>query len=256
MIKRNQILMRIPFEKYKPELAVQHHIGIEAAFIDSEKFYHNPHFIDDFRKLMNRGPVPIVAHLPFVGLDLGSNDKWIRTLATDIVREGLKIAIDCGIKRAVLHVAILPLHTEFTRKLCLNYFKDSLSELMPIIEKNKIELLLENTWEKEPSFFQKLLADIHSEYVWMCLDVAHIHCFSNIPFQVWWDTMKDKIRHIHLSDNLFHEDIHLIPGKGKIDFPAILPVLSTKIDLTYTLEINPQEIKKALEYLESIDSID
>jgi sugar phosphate isomerase/epimerase len=67
--------------------------------------------------------------------------------------------------------------------------------------------------------------------------------------------MKDKIRHIHLSDNRFDEDIHLVPGKGKINFPSILQVLSQKKDLTYTLEINPQEIHKALEYLETIGFI-
>jgi sugar phosphate isomerase/epimerase len=255
MISRKQLLLRMPFERYRPEIAVENNIGLEAAFTDSTKFYQNPNFLPEFKALMKNGPIPQVAHLPFVGLDLGSHDKWIRSLSLDIVREGLKIAIECGIKRVVQHISIIPEHTEYTRNSSLKFFEDSLSQLMPLIEKNKMEVLLENTWEKEPLIFKKLFEEIHSEHIWMCLDIAHVHCFSNTPFSLWWNMLKDRIRHIHVSDNRFDEDIHLIPGNGKIDYPAILPVLSAKKDLTYTLEINPQEIHKALEYLESIDFI-
>jgi sugar phosphate isomerase/epimerase len=255
MINRDNLFLRIPFEKYKPEIAIQNHIGIEAAFTDSEKFYHNPNFLPEFKKLISHGPIPQVAHLPFIGLDLGSNDTWIRKLALDIVKEGLKIAIDCGIKRVVQHVSIIPQHTEYTRNSSLRFFEESLSEFMPLIEKHNMEVLLENTWEKEPHIFKKLLDEIHSKHVWMCLDIGHVHCFSDASFEEWWEMLKPKVRHIHLSDNRFDEDIHLIPGKGMIDYPSILPVLETKKDLTYTLEINPQEIRKALEYLESIQFI-
>jgi sugar phosphate isomerase/epimerase len=101
-------------------------------------------------------------------------------------------------------------------------------EIMPCVElAEKLGVLL--LIEPEPGllierFDQYLeLADrIGSPWVGLNFDIGHAYCMSEEPEQ-WIARMAPHTKHYHLEDiAATREHRHLIPGRGTIDFPAVL----------------------------------
>jgi sugar phosphate isomerase/epimerase len=70
-------------------------------------------------------------------------------------------------------------------------------------------------------------------------------------------TYPERIKHIHLHDNRggssHNDDLHLPVGDGVIDFENIFKMLkSINYKGTITLELQPDEIKKCLEYVKRL----
>ena len=92
----------------------------------------------------------------------------------------------------------------------------------------------------------------------LTLDLGHAQLLSdkNTSFG-FLETFPDRIRHIHLHDNLGGnsqaDDLHLAVGKGVVDFDAIFPRLNqTGYDGTLTLELKPEEIRDNLDRVKQL----
>ncbi len=69
------------------------------------------------------------------------------------------------------------------------------------------------------------------------LDVGHAHIRGN-RFRQLLSTFKDKLLHVHLSDNRFRADDHMPIGAGNIDWDAVVSALrKAGYDATVTLEV-------------------
>ena len=92
----------------------------------------------------------------------------------------------------------------------------------------------------------------------LTLDLGHAQLLSdkNTSFG-FIDKFPDRIRHIHLHDNLGGnsqiDDLHLPVGKGVVDFDAIFPSLyQIGYRRTITLELKPEEIRDNLDRVKQL----
>ena len=71
-------------------------------------------------------------------------------------------------------------------------------------------------------------------------DVGHAYCVGEDPAE-WVPRMKAHTRHYHVEDiAATREHVHLIPGRGAIDFPAVLRAIAASgYDGWITVELYP-----------------
>jgi len=191
-------------------------------------------------------------HLPFYGLQLGCKDHYIRELSFKLIMQGLRRAAELKISRAIMHLAFPPYIPQKGKEKWLESFYLNLEKLLSYCQQKKITLLLENTHEHNPEVFTKILTHYRTEKdLAVCLDLAHIYCYSKVSFLEWWSACSEKIKIIHLSDNNRDEDSHLPLGDGQIDF---LDLFQTTVDrdLTYTLETDVDGFGSSLDYINSL----
>lgn len=113
----------------------------------------------------------------------------------------------------------------------LELFKKEVSQLVPVLEENRVTLAFENLpyYEGFP----------HEGEMCRLLDE-----FKDAPVKAWFDTGHDRVRYMHgwtvkpsdldkregafagmhLNDVKDYFDDHLPPGKGNVDFAALLPL--------------------------------
>ncbi|MGD0384272.1 MAG: sugar phosphate isomerase/epimerase, partial [Thermoguttaceae bacterium] len=115
--------------------------------------------------------------------------------------------------------------------------------------------LLIETFEQYLEFADRL----DSPWVGLNFDIGHAFCVAQDP-QNWIARMAPHTKHYHIediADTRRHE--HLIPGRGAIDFPAVLREIAKSgykgwitVEL-YPYVANPDEAgKEAKDFLEGV----
>jgi len=101
-------------------------------------------------------------------------------------------------------------------------------EIMPCVElAEKLEVLL--LIEPEPGLMIETFGQylefserVDSPWVGLNFDIGHAFCVGEDP-QHWIARMAEHTKHYHIEDIAAgREHAHLIPGRGAIDFPAVL----------------------------------
>lgn len=114
-------------------------------------------------------------------------------------------------------------------------------------------LCLENLSARHDSFSNYFAAipDLR-----MTLDIGHGELLSkNNTSYGFIEHVFPKIVHVHIHDNMGgnspKDDLHLALGKGKVDYPRILTLLSEKgYDSTITMEVKPQDMPASRKEIE------
>jgi len=145
---------------------------------------------------------------------------------------------------------------------CAAMFYDELMPCVELAEQLGVHLLIEpepglliETFEQYLEFTGR----IDSPRVGLNFDVGHAFCVGQDPEQ-WIARMAPHTRHYHIEDiaeSRVHA--HLIPGRGAIDFPAVLAEIArTGYDGWVTVELypyieNPDEAgREAKRFLETL----
>ena len=100
---------------------------------------------------------------------------------------------------------------------------------------------MENVFETTPDNLVKLMENIRSDNIGICLDIGHFNLFSEITFSDWWSKIEKYVTHLHVHDNNGKRDLHIPPGLGEIDWDEYLEKISCKSGLTYTFEMHSLE---------------
>ncbi len=187
-----------------------------------------------------------VVHLPFFGLNLGSKEIMIRKISRDIIKKGIDFSLNLNVNKGVLHTGYVPLIPKVSITRWLDKFYFELENLLNYSSKNNFTILLENTYEKDIDLFKLILNKFNDDNLKMCLDIAHVNCFSNQNYETWFRAFQTKIVHFHLSDNNGKDDEHLALGKGNIDY-SLLPFNNQ--NLTFTFETKSETWKDSIEFL-------
>jgi sugar phosphate isomerase/epimerase len=143
-------------------------------------------------------------------------------------------------------------------------FADGLRQVLPTAKKFNVILAI----EPEPGLFIETSTEyleFKNEYfraeplVKMNCDIGHLFCVGEDPAEVI-RAMPEHVAHVHLEDigkNCVHQ--HLAPGKGAIDFAAVLAALDgVGYKGWVTVELYPYETtaanvaKNAFEYLKPL----
>ena len=211
-------------------------------------------------------PVPISAPQGYPELySLASFDDESRKMAKLMIGRNVKFAAEMGADTVVLHAGRVPFGSFFDRidtaklrkvfkdgdrhiddkkyaktlaratkrrqtrgEKMLDIFKKELGELVPVLEKNKVTLALENLPYFEgfplPDELHTILAWDLGGWVKGWYDTGHARVCE---MHGWLPHPSSTIPHpssfigMHLNDVEAFDDEHLAPGMGKVDFAAL-----------------------------------
>jgi sugar phosphate isomerase/epimerase len=155
-----------------------------------------------------------------------------------------------------------PLARDQSRRAATDVFYDEIMPCIELAEDLEIFLLIEpepglliETFEQYLEFADRL----DSPWVGLNFDIGHAYCVGQDP-QNWIARMAPNTKHYHIEDIAdTRKHAHLIPGRGAIDFPAVLSeIAKTGYKGWVTVELypyidNPDEAgREAKKFLEDV----
>ena len=140
----------------------------------------------------------------------------------------------------------------------IEYLSESLEALLPVVKETGVKLALENlpTWEAIPSELEgeKLMKRFHSAGIRLWWDIGHAQIRENLGFinaSRWLRRLAPHVAGMHIHDVEPPGQDHLMPPRGKIDFPALADF--AKMDMVRVLEPAPdtdaEHIVRAMDFL-------
>lgn len=146
------------------------------------------------------------------------------------------------------------------------------SQFDPICNDYGIQIAIENMWgydRERGCFFQNVCSnaeelgkyvDLMGKNFVACLDVGHCVLVREKPEDVVRKLGKKRLRALHIHDNSFRDDDHLLPYSGKIDWDAFMKALGeigyegalTLEALSYFRRIPDDFIWEAVKYAERV----
>ncbi len=184
-------------------------------------------------------------HAPFLSLNLGSKDKFIREYSKRRILEGINIAKLLRAKEYIIHSTFFPLVPKKVFDTWIKLAWPSFEEIFAECKKAEILALVENTYEKDTLLHEKIFSDFKD--IGFCLDVGHINCFSDATLDNWLDKFSNKLTALHLHDNIRLSDDHLDLGDGNIDLKKIIEkviILSKTKNIRLNLETKIENFTK------------
>ncbi|MCS7253525.1 MAG: sugar phosphate isomerase/epimerase family protein [Armatimonadota bacterium] len=196
---------------------------------------HHFNFFDDaevntLRIALHRSGVKACAlHAPYGGqYDLSSLDHSHRQRAITACRRAIEVACAIGADIVIMHPSGR-LHDAALREEALKASIDSFAKLVEWAEKHNTTLAIENLTPiaigDSPFELLELIASVSSERLRVCFDTGH----ANISAEGLIHSLHILAPHIvavHWNDNDGFEDLHLPPGRGRINWQQFFSELS------------------------------
>lgn len=236
----------------EPELFIKENIGIELALnsLDLDSLEQEPDSIPISRIFENKNLKMHFIHAPFQDLNLSSEDSFIRNYALKRLCSALDFCQENHVKKMIFHTGINPLLPSSKKEACYERFANSLKFLTRHARRCRVELLVENTYEPDCFYFEKMLSDFPD--LRMVLDLGHSLCFSHDEPESYLVKFQEKITHYHLHDNNGKEDLHLNLGEGRVSFKSLASQM--KSNLTATLETPLSSLSENIKRFKSLFS--
>lgn len=201
------------------------------------------------------------AHAPF-GFCF---DDYQNPLLIDRTKRAVEFAARLGAAQIVVH----PVNChEGTDQLAYNV--DFYSQFDSLCDDFGIKIAIENMWGYDRDrccFFQNVCSngaelakyvDIMGKNFCACLDVGHCVLVREKPEEAVRQLGRERLRALHIHDNNFRDDDHLLPYSGKIDWDVFMRTLGkigyegdlTLEALSYFKKIPDDYIFEAVKYAE------
>ncbi len=224
--------------------------GVEFSLFDTRTYIDGPGALAPLRALALRPKaVPLSAHGPIYDLNLGSPEPFVREFTAKATAAALRAAREIGAARMVIHSGFNPLLPRGVEASWCETAAETLRELAPEAKREKVDLLVENFFEEDPSTLVRL-ADSAPD-VGLCFDLAHARLRSKVPFGEWIEAFGDRVREFHLNDCDGRDDLHWSLGRGVCDVVPFLESIASgpRRDVPVVLEMSIERATTSLAYL-------
>lgn len=192
-----------------------------------------------------------------VGISISDPERIRRIDAMDEVKRALEFAENIPVQYLVQHIGAGRQSAD-PRKFDAAF--NSLEYLSVFAKSRGVTIALENTVGElgSPASLHQFMQETHLHDLKFCFDVGHAQIEGGVA--PGWEILRERSVLLHLHDNHDEKDEHLLPGKGSIDWPAVLEVLAAApSSLPVVLELKEQsphepsfeEIRKSFDKLES-----
>ncbi|MDO4488857.1 MAG: sugar phosphate isomerase/epimerase family protein [Eubacteriales bacterium] len=204
-------------------------------------------------KSLSRNRSGDTLHGAFLGLDIAAIDPVLRKRSRDLIVQSVEIAKELGVKGVIFHSGLIgTLRLDYY----LNHWLEEATQFFgDLCRKNPgLIIYMENSFEQEPDIFVRLMEQMKDVPNFkLCLDYARASV-TPTPTEVWMKKLSPFIGHMHLNDNDLHDDLHLVPGEGKIDYHKYLKLMEENhIDVSVLLEIRGlSKAEAALQYMNKL----
>ncbi|MCB9481347.1 MAG: sugar phosphate isomerase/epimerase [Desulfobacteraceae bacterium] len=234
-------------EKYL-EIGLNPEFGIDSQALDDL----SPEDISDISEKFIEKGLKISSHGPFFDLNPVSTDIEIKEISRKRIYSALNYAQLLKAESMVLHPGYDFKRHGFLKDEWVKRSCDFFGELAYAASQKNVVLLLENVYERSPEEILPLLEAVQGCSGGFCFDTGHHFAFGEVSIENWIKETGPFIKEIHLHDNDGKNDLHLPPGKGKIDFNPLKLFLSKNLnDIRITLEPHREEdLFPCLEWLE------
>jgi len=145
----------------------------------------------------------------------------------------------------------------------IGIFKHNFSKYLAFLEGNRFYFLCHGPKEGDPNDIASL-RETYAPYLVEILQLMPTLGMSLLTVHLWLDRrfvkpdvldFKVDILHDNLGGPSPADDLHLPPGKGTVDFPAIFEGLrKAGYKGTATLELAPDEIKSCIGFIRTLSS--
>lgn len=214
--------------KYVGSIARKNNVGIEFQSFCEPEILDNPKQTilehQAYKDVVYR-----TMHGAFYDLCPGSFDPLVREVARKRVLQSLEVAEELSICDVVFHHGYVPNTSspeEWARR-SVEFWK-SILEQTP----ERIRLHLENVFEDTPSVIKRLIDQVNSPRLGICLDIGHTHAFSETSVFEWIETLGSRISYVHIHDNNGKKDEHLAIEDGCIPIKRVLDAIETQSNET------------------------
>lgn len=189
-------------------------------------------------------------HGTFLGIDLAAADIVIRNRSRELYHQSLEIGRRLGVKGVVFHTGLIgSLRLRYYLENWLNQAQAFWTEQCDQFP--ELTIYMENSFEQEPDVLVELMQRMENVPNFkICLDYGHA-ILTPTPIEVWCGRLAPYIGHMHLNDNDLRDDLHLVPGQGKIDFVEYRELMERyKIQTTTLIELKGcDNIEQSLKYM-------
>ena len=219
--------------------------------------WHSERYAEEakrIRDIYEKAGVPIVqTHAPFRFTNW--NDKeYFEGFIMPTMKLSVEVSALLGAKVVVAH----PLHfrkyagnEEEIFEMNMKYYR----ELAEVGEKFGIKVAVENMFQWDDfrnlpahdtcstsSEFVRYIDTLNHEYIVACLDVGHVG-LPRPDGEEAWDFVRalghDRLKSLHIHDNDYKNDQHLMPYSGRMDWDKITEALGEiDYDGDFTYEVN------------------
>lgn len=257
-------MMTNPARDIVSEINTAHRMGFDYVELGMEIPEGHPDILRRNSKAIARALQafghPPVGHTAY-WFDLWSEYEEVRQAWLEVGRKYIDAAALLGCRRLNIHAPILHGmygHMKSYREAALRNMAGSLRELVRHGRGRGITVMMENM--PEPGYMRL------KEYTYIMDRVpglgAHIdtgHAFVEggmARVSSYIRAFRDRLEHIHFSDNSGLEDEHVGIGHGAMDYPRVMRLLRrVRYDGTITLEIysNRKELRESLKTVRAME---
>lgn len=186
-------------------------------------------------------------HGAFVDVNPASSDGAFRALSRQRCEESCQLAVKLGADTVVFHSSCFP----FLKQDYISRWAESCAEYyLSLAARYDLTLCIENCADPDPGPLKELMRCTASPAVGVCLDIGHAN-YSRAALPVWFETLQQDIRYLHLSDNNGLCDDHMALGTGTVDWQLADRLWhSIGCPERLTLEVgSPDNIMHSLQFL-------
>jgi sugar phosphate isomerase/epimerase len=206
--------------------------------------FHAPEVLDgDWRSLADeanraldgfKGRLGI--HGPFWGFSIHSRDPAIRAVVTRRMMQGLDICDALGATQMVIHSPYtpwdynnLPMY-DGGPEMVIEDVHATLDTVVARAENQGVELVVENTTDRDPDQRTALIDSFASPAVRASVDTGHAHLAfgsqSGPPVDCFIRAAGARLAHVHLQDADGYGDRHWPIGEGTIAWPSVFHAIA------------------------------
>jgi len=227
--------------------------GFDFADLFLEENQATPEKIDieQTKKLLQKFRLDIVGHTAWY-LPIGSQAKALRETA---VNEALR----CFDVLQKLEAKLVTVHANwptslFSIKEGIGFQVDALRKLVKEAERFDLNVMYEPTDTVRDSVENVLTILESVPGLFLHIDLGHANLFGRKP-EEFITKFHEKLKHVHLHDNLKNFDLHLPMGCGNIDWENTVKCLKKYYDGTITVEVFSTDRDYALLTKEKLTSL-
>lgn len=240
------------------DLAKRYDLGFEY------NDFFSPKLLDDELRLQGvikqyleekEMPEYCTLHGAFLDVTVFSDDSLIAKASDYRVEQSLSLARRLGAKGVIFHTNyIANFKTDSYRD---SFVRKNVEYWSGKLKKNQdLNIYIENMFDDTPELLVKLAEQMkEQDNFGVCFDYAHAHVFGD-PEEIdcWVKGLAPYVKHIHINDNDFCQDLHQAVGDGRIDWNLFKSYYETYFpDATVLLEVaGLANVNKSLEFLERL----
>ncbi len=219
-------------ESINPELYFDNHSVDEV----------DPALILSFKRELDGAGLKTTIHGPYMDLCAGAVDEKVREITVERYLKTLEIAELLRPLRIVLHAGYDERRFDGNVELWLAQSLKTWQRIVPVAERLKTVITVENVFETEPAPIRELVERVNSPSFGVCVDAGHMNLFSRVDMEQWFGSLGHWIKEVHIHDNNGQYDEHLPVGEGTIDFSRFFSLLERHTDgVIYTLEQHSED---------------